>query len=157
MWHGNKAEKSNKSRVWSKFPVKVPLFLGIPRYSFNTPHDKPAGNVFVENQLDPFIHFDRTPACDRLTDWHQAITYTVWALYKSPHHHHQFIIITRVIIAVILLFDSGVLRRCWMKVTVSMRMSRCIRSTIRAQLYVTSSTRIPSVMKKLVRICSSSF
>ena len=43
-----------------------------------------------------------------------------------------------------------------MKRTLCMRMSRCIRSIIRVQLYATSSHRIPAMMNMVVN-CISSF
>jgi len=50
------------------FPGKVPLFLEIPEFSYNTQGRIGGRMPPSKNELDPYIRFDRIPTCDRQTD-----------------------------------------------------------------------------------------
>jgi len=48
----------------------------------DTPYNRfwvgyPKGNIYAENQFDPFSRFDTIPACDGQADGHQALAYIV--------------------------------------------------------------------------------
>ena len=79
---GEEAENRPRSEFGTKFEREVTLILEIPN-SLKIECTTSRGSLCAENQLDLFSHFDRTLACDRQTDRHQAIALCACVEYAS--------------------------------------------------------------------------
>ena len=68
------------SRLSSEFRTKFQRGVPYPIFAdTRIPLQHNEGSLYVKNDIDPFSYFDRNPTCDRQTDVHRTIAYTVLA------------------------------------------------------------------------------